>query len=170
MIGTQARVAPPYARRMPFRRTLIAAVAVSALALTACGGDDDEPALRAEESTTSTDESTTTTATEAEVVFPAVRIDLEHGGATWAVVLAGSDDGEGPEIEAAVQAAADAGYSTGPTDCDDGAPEALELGDAAYTVSVYFTSEDDAQAALEAFHATGVDGGAVAEVTTYCLD
>ena len=115
--------------------------------------------------TTSPPPSTTTPLPE----FPPARQDLEHGGATWAVVLAGAADPGDPAITAAIAAAEEAGYTTGPTDCDEGAPEALGLSGSVLTVSVYFETEADAQAAAAAFEARGVPG-VVAEVRTFCLD
>ena len=51
----------------------------------------------------------------------------------------------------------------------EGAPEALGLSGSVLTVSVYFETEADAQAAAAAFEARGVPG-VVAEVRTFCLD
>ena len=86
------------------------------------------------------------------------------------VVLAGSDDFNDPVLDEATQAAEDAGYNTGPTDCDFGAAEALgPEGSVTVTVSVYLETEVDAQAALLAFEARGVSG-VVAQVQTFCLD
>lgn len=101
--------------------------------------------------------------------FPTERETLEHGADTWAVVLAGSDNVNDPTLEAAIQAAEDAGYVTGPTDCDEGAEAALGMPDGTLTVSVYFDTEADAEAALLAFEARGVNG-VVALVQTFCLD
>ena len=84
------------------------------------------------------------------------------------VVLAGSDDFNDPVLDEATQAAEDAGYNTGPTDCDFGAAEALGS-EGTVTVSVYLETEVDAQAALLAFEARGVSG-VVAQVQTFCLD
>jgi hypothetical protein len=94
---------------------------------------------------------------------------LEHGSDTWVVVLVGSDDFEDPVLVEAVEAAEDAGYLTGPTDCDIGAAEALGQPEGNLTVSVYLESESDAEAALLAFEARGVTG-VVAQVQTFCLD
>jgi hypothetical protein len=101
--------------------------------------------------------------------FPPARQDLEHGGSTWVVVLAGSATPDDPVLAEAILAAEQAGYTTGATDCDDGAPEALGQPDGTSTVSVYLESEADAHAALLAFEARGVSG-VVAEVQTFCLD
>jgi hypothetical protein len=94
---------------------------------------------------------------------------LEHGGDAWVVVLAGSDDSNDPVLSAAVEAAEDAGYVTGPTDCDAGAAEALGQPEGNLTVSVYLASQADAESALLAFEGRGV-GGVVAQVQTFCLD
>ncbi len=120
------------------------------------------------ESTTTT--TGTSTSTEALPPFPPERTDLTHGGDAWAVVLAANEDGNAPDLLAAIAAAEDAGYVTGVTDCDFGAAEALGLpAGSYYTVSVYLQSEADANAALAAFEARGVDG-AVGLVQTFCLD
>jgi ABC-type Fe3+-hydroxamate transport system substrate-binding protein len=115
---------------------------------------------------------TTTTSqpsTTASLPFPPGRESLEHGGDAWVVVLAGSDDIDDPVLAEAVEAAEDAGYLTGPTDCDFGAAEALGQPEGNLTVSVYLSSESDAEAALLAFEARGVTG-VVAQVQTFCLD
>ena len=101
--------------------------------------------------------------------FPEQRTDLVHGAPTWAVVLAGAANPEDPAILTAEQAATDAGYNTGWTDCDEGAAEALGMQAGIITLSVYFETEEDAEMAAEAFAARGVDG-VVAEVRTFCLD
>jgi hypothetical protein len=96
---------------------------------------------------------------------------LEHGGETWVVILAASEDFDDPVLDQAVDDATAAGYHTGPTDCDVGVAEALGLPENSYlaSVSVYLESEADAGAALVAFEARGV-GGTVALVQTFCLD
>jgi hypothetical protein len=122
--------------------------------------------------TTTLPPTTTTTSqpsTTALPQFPPGRETLEHGSDTWVVVLAGSDDFEDPVLVEAVEAAEDAGYLTGPTDCDIGAAEALGQPEGNLTVSVYLESESDAEAALLAFEARGVTG-VVAQVQTFCLD
>jgi len=102
--------------------------------------------------------------------FPPGRTELEHGGDAWAVVLAAAEDFDDPALDAAQAAAGAAGYTTGATDCDFGAAEILGMPEGRYaTVSVYLRSEADADAALEAFRARGVDG-AVGVVQTFCLD
>lgn len=102
--------------------------------------------------------------------FPPTNTNVTQGGTTWAVVLAASADFEDPALLAAANAASDAGYSSGPTDCDVGAAEAFGVtGEIVYTVSVYYASEADARSAQGAFAATGIDG-VVARVQTYCLD
>ena len=101
--------------------------------------------------------------------FPPGRETLEHGGDAWALVLAGSDNVNDAVLTEATQAAEDAGYITGPTDCDLGAQEALGMPDGTLTVSVYLETEADAQEALLAFEVRGVSG-VVAMVKTFCLD
>ena len=102
--------------------------------------------------------------------FPAANTEIAQGGTTWAVVLAASADFEDPTLLAGANAASDAGYSAGPTDCDVGAAQALgATGEIIYTVSVYYTSEADAETAQAAFAAQGIDG-VVAQVQTFCLD
>lgn len=97
---------------------------------------------------------------------------MQHGGEAWVVILASAAEFDDPALDAAVAAAEAAGYTAGPTDCDRGAAAALGLPEEAsvITVSVYLESEEDAQAALAAFEARGVDGALVATVLTYCLD
>ncbi len=175
------------------RRSLaLATVTLAAVLLVPAGcGDDDssDATTTSSSSTTSLKASTTTTvaagagastttiadappATTA-TGFPPARADLQHGGTTWAVVLTGAEDADAPSIQQAVQAAAAAGYTTGPTDCDVGAAEALDMADGGtgvYTVSVYFDTQAQAEQALTAFHQHGYDAGRVAQVTTYCLD
>jgi len=126
------------------------------------------------QTTTSTtvETSTTTTAqlpTTTLPAFPPERTSLEHGADTWVVVLAGSETPDDPVLAEAILAAEEAGYTTGATDCDDGAPEALGQPDGSSTVSVYLENEADARAALLAFEARGVSG-VVAQVQTFCLD
>ena len=137
-----------------------------------------------ETTTTSTTSTTTTTAAPTTSTssiprnaagFPTDRKDLEHGGATWAVVL---DGGPVPDTEPgdarfpdALAAARKAGYETGATDCDQGAPEALGLPDEGHqTVSVYFRRRTHAEEALAMFRQRGWTKGVVAEVRTFCLD
>ena len=87
------------------------------------------------------------------------------------MVLAASQDFEDPVLAQAVSDAGDAGYTTGPTDCDVGAADAVGLPEEVnfYTVSVYLHSEADAHAAHTAFAARGIEG-TVALVQTFCLD
>ncbi len=158
-------------------RLAAAAVAVAVLALAGCGGDDSDDADATDETTTTTVDETTTSSTGADgsdttipVAFPPANTDLSHGGTTWAVVLVGAATHDDPAVLEAERLATDAGFNTGPTDCDMGAPEALGLPDSAFTVSVYFATEADAVTALDAFQRSGLDGGAVAEVQTFCMD
>ncbi len=128
-------------------------------------------------STTSTLATTTTAAPATTLglpLFPPELAEAEHGDYAWVVVLAGSHDFEDPAFDIAVGDAEAAGYDfSGPTDCDEGAPEALGMSDDdsgnVYTVSVYLRNEEDAHAALAAFQARGVDG-VVALVQLFCLD
>ena len=157
-------------------RRLAAALAALALAVAGCGGDDsdDADATSDESTTTTVDEATTTTTAGSDpttpIAFPPESTDLSHGGTTWAVVLAGAATHDDPVVLEAQRIATEAGYNTGPTDCDTGAPEALGMDDSAFTVSVYFGTEADAVTALDALQRSGLDGGAVAEVQTYCMD
>lgn len=135
----------------------------------ACGDDDDMDAT----ATTGTSAASTTTAADERPAFPPARTDLEHGGRSWAVVLAAAaDDADSPVLQQAVADAEAAGYRSGPTDCDMGADVALGFSEdeTVYTVSVYFETEADARQALAAFEQRGVAGGVVAEVQTFCLD
>lgn len=101
--------------------------------------------------------------------FPPGRVSLEHGRSTWVVILASASSIDAPNLEEAVEAAAEAGYVTGATDCDLGATEALGVSSSHFTVSVYLRSESDARRAQAAFASQGIDG-TVALVETYCLD
>ena len=102
--------------------------------------------------------------------FPPVNTAISQGGTTWAVVLAGSADFEDPALLVAMNVASDVGYSTGPTDCDVGAAQALGIdSEIVYTVSVYYATEADARTAQAAFAVRG-QAGVVAEVETFCLD
>ena len=135
---------------------------------------DATTTLRPSTTTTTLPPPTTTTTTSrpttsALPAFPPGRESLVHGGDAWVVVLAGAETADDAALSDATQAAADAGYQTGPTDCDFGAEEALGQPDGTITVSVYLESEADAQAALLAFEARGVSG-VVAQVQTFCLD
>jgi hypothetical protein len=161
-------------------RSRYAAGLVLAILVAACGSGDaadsttsaPTPTTTAPPATTTSEQATTTvapTTTAPLPEFPPARVDLEQGGSTWAVVLAGAPDSDDPAITDAVAAAEDAGYTTGPTDCDEGAAEALGQDGYALTISVYFDTEADAQAAAAAFEARGVTG-VVAEIQTFCLD
>lgn len=88
----------------------------------------------------------------------------------WSVVLAGSADFDDPVLARAVADAEAAGYFVGPTDCDEGAAEAIGMaGSGVYTITVYLNSEDDARAAADAFAARGV-AATVALIRLFCLD
>ena len=122
--------------------------------------------------TTTTQAPTTTVAPTTTTTLPSFPEDLEsleHGGEVWAVVLGGSSDFEDTALVGAVADADEAGYVTGPTDCDEGAAEALGQSPGKYTVSVYFADEATAQQALAAFEARAITG-VVAQVRTFCLD
>lgn len=169
------------------RRTLIVLLLVG---VGACGDDtatttsgvasttSAEPTATVAPTTTTTAPTSTTTeptstitepvTTVALPVFPHERLELTHGGDAWVVVLAAAEYYDDPAIEAAVAVADSFGFHTGATDCDVGASEALGVPEGV-TVSVYFESEADAQAALLAFQARGVDG-VVALVRTFCMD
>lgn len=146
---------------------------IGAALIAACGTTTDPAATTVEPDPTTSEAVVTTVATPDTTVplpgFPEQRTDLSHGGATWAVVLAGAETAEDPAIVAAEQAPVDAGYEVGWTDCDEGAAEALGMPGGTITLSVYFENEEDAEMAATAFAARGVDG-VVAEVRTYCLD
>jgi hypothetical protein len=102
--------------------------------------------------------------------FPPSLIDRPDPPDVWSVVLAGSADFDDPVLDQAVADAEAAGYFVGPTDCDEGAAEAIGMaGSGVYTITVYLNSEPDAQAAAEAFAARGVDA-TVALIRLFCLD
>lgn len=151
--------------------TTTSAATTSEATTTTIGATTTSGATSTTGATTTTESGPPTTIGPPEAGFPPELTELTHGAATWVVVLAAGPEPDDPALGAAVEAATAAGYTTGPTDCDFGAPAALGWPDSGtYTVSVYLSSEADAQAALAAFEATGVDGGVVAEVETYCLD
>lgn len=135
-----------------------------------------EPAIADTTSTTSSTIPATTvpetTTTMAPLpAFPPEAAQLSHGGDAWVVVLAASEASNDPALVTADLAATEAGYNTGPTDCDLGAADLLGLSSDGhyYTLSVYLENEEDAIAAREAFAARGV-GGVVGVVQTFCLD
>lgn len=107
------------------------------------------------------------------VAFPPARVDLEHGGDAWAVVLAATPF-ESQLLNAIDQAAAQ-GFVVGATDCDRGAVEAFgwtssTVGDTFLrSVSVVFASEADARAAAAKFEAAGIPAVPTV-IQTYCLD
>lgn len=140
----------------------------------ACSDSDDTSARTESTGTETTSGSTVpeTSPSTAEAAFPPARSDVQHGAPTWAVVLAGAEATDEPSLVAAETAAKDAGYSAGPTDCDQGAKEALGMSSEAqiYTVSVYFDTQAAARLALAAFREKGFGKGVVAEVRTFCLD
>jgi len=124
--------------------------------------------------TTTTTPATTTTTTvplDEAPAFPPERTSLEHGGDAWVVILGASETSNDPALRAAELAAERAGYTTGATDCDVGADVVLGLPADRhyYTVSVYLESEEDANAARDAFAEWGV-GGIPGVVRTFCGD
>jgi len=108
------------------------------------------------------------------VPFPAERLDLEHGGEAWVVVLM-SGPASSPSVATAVATAEAAGYGTGWTDCDVGATHAVGWtgasveGDQLGAVSVYLSSEQDARVAAQKFEAAGTPAVPTL-VNTFCLD
>ena len=134
--------------------------------LAACGDDGSGAAA----TTTTVAAETTTTTTAGPTPFPPERQDLEHGGDAWAFVLAGAAASEAPELEEATRVATEAGYTAGPTTCDQGAALLLGLPENSYTVSVFLEDEAGAHQAAQAFQDRGWEGGAVGVVQTYCLD
>jgi ABC-type Fe3+-hydroxamate transport system substrate-binding protein len=168
----------------------LVAAACSGTTATSTSATSSDPATTVVETTTTTagtttavpettttpqpPETTTTAAPETTTTlppFPPARQDLQHGGETWVVVLAAAEDFNAPALDAAVQAASDAGYATGATDCDMGAAAVVGLPEDThvYSVSVYLETEADAAAALTAFEARSVTGD-VGTVMTFCLD
>jgi hypothetical protein len=153
-----------------------AAAATTSVALATTSSADPEPTTSTTAvsttlppTTSSTTDATTTTI--ALPPFPPERESLTHGGDTWVVVLGASEQSDDPILDDAEARAAEAGYTTGATDCDFGAATALGLSEDThyYTVSVYLSTEADAEAALDAFEARGVKG-AVGLVQTFCMD
>ncbi len=102
--------------------------------------------------------------------FPPLISELTAGADTWAVVLAGSTEFNDPVLLRAQDDAAAAGYAVGFTDCDVGASTAIGMADSGvYTVTVYLSSEADANAAADAFTARGI-AATVAVIQPFCLD
>ncbi len=89
---------------------------------------------------------------------------------TWAVVLAGSSQPRDQILEAAIADAALAGYEATPTNCDLGASDALGMASrGSYTVSVYFNTEKEADAAVIDLAALSIIG-VVVNVQMSCPD
>jgi hypothetical protein len=180
---------------------VIAAVSAGVTAIALGGGDDDpdsaaeddaatESASDATEAPTTTVEldTPTTTAAPSTTALPSTtatvppadnaefppEAPLGHGGTTWALYLAISDDPEDPVLEAARQSATDAGYLSeqagGSLGCDEGAPEALNASTDTMAVAVYFATQAEAEQARTAFASRGQDAVDIVEVTNYCLD
>lgn len=176
-MGHPLRQAAPQAtvarRRLGYRASL---PLIAVLVVTACSGSgspDTTAATVPPGNTTAPTTAPTTTPVEEPSTtvpaFPPQAEELTHGGLTWAVVLAGASDPSDQAIVAAEEAATAAGYTTGFTDCDEGAAEALGMPGGTVTISVYFDTEEYARAAQAAFAAQGIEGE-VAEVRTMCLD
>ena len=103
--------------------------------------------------------------------FPGSMDEIALGNTAWALVLAASEGRFTPELETALLAAGNAGYSPRLTDCDNGELDALGLPtDRRYhTVSIYFSTETAVRAAEDAFSARGI-GSTVARVEIACID
>jgi hypothetical protein len=187
--------------RLVLAALVIAAVSAGVTAIALGGGDDDDspsednaatesasdsteaPTTTAPPSTTATTAAPSTTAAPTTTV-PAPAPDtsafppeatLEHGGHTFGVYLALSDDPEDPALAAARDKAAEAGYLStnyayGSLGCDEGAPEALEASTDTMAVAVYFATEAQANQAKDAFATIDQPVVGVVPVINYCLD
>jgi hypothetical protein len=101
-------------------------------------------------------------------------MSLEHGGEAWAVYVAVASDFDAPEIAAGAGLLEELGYFGGGGDlgCDQGAAEALGLDPSqSWTATaVYFETEEDAQAFVNAYESLGHQAVGYALVQTFCLD
>jgi hypothetical protein len=141
---------------MTFRRTLGVTVLAAGLLLSACGGGGK-------------DASTASTSSTSSVKFPSSVSSVEPGVATWTVLLAAAPDPKAPELAAAVSAARAAGYKASVRTCDIVASMiGIPIKATSPSVSVFFRSQADASAALEAFHATGFAGGSLGQMAPGC--
>lgn len=150
-------------------RAVVTLVAVAFLA--SCAGDAAEPdPLRTEPiSPDVTEEPSVATPSPTEAALPEP-VTTEQGGTYWGVYLAA---GEGPELEDAIQyLTEERGLELGEFNagsdvhCDGGARKALG-GAGPLVVSVYFLSEEDAEAWADTLPAPPL---AIARVRTFCLD
>lgn len=101
--------------------------------------------------------------------LPPELTDPLPGDRTWALYLAVAPpgDNDAPELGAADQARADAGYRSGAYGtlaCDDGAAEALGREPSSLTVAVRFATEAEADRARTAFQQRGHEVVGVVEV------
>jgi hypothetical protein len=137
-----------------------------------------EPTTPSTTTPTSTTEATTTTTSSTVPPLPEfpAEMGVMHGQPAWGLYLAIAPDGESgaPQMVAAIQAKADAGYgdSGGYSDlgCDQGAAEVLGVDPSSFTVAAYYETEAIANQAREAFEARGTEVVGIAFVRTYCLD
>lgn len=106
--------------------------------------------------------------------FPVPNSQLEHGGESWAVYLAVTDDFADPALDEAAATAQSYGFLAGATDinCDQGAAEAVGVapGGSEAVVGVYFDSELDANQFVLAIQARGHPVAGTGLVQTFCLD
>jgi hypothetical protein len=186
--------------RLVLAALVIAAVSAGVTAIALSGGDDDDSDSANEdngatESASDSTEAPTTTALPSTTAAPATtappsttapapapgtsafppEATLEHGGHTFGVYLAISDDPEDPALTAARDKATEAGYLTtnyayGSLGCDEGAPEALEASTDTMAVAVYFTEEAQANQAKTAFATIDQTVVGIVPVINYCLD
>lgn len=91
-----------------------------------------------------------------------------EGQTGWALVLAGAQQPFDALLEETVNIAANKGYETTATNCDQGAAEALQMDpDTTYTVSIHTDSKEKATTLLDEFSGIGIEG-VVTRVTTGC--
>jgi hypothetical protein len=124
--------------------------------------------------TTAAPTTTTLPPTTAPVVlpdFPALKERLSHGGEAWAVYFAVGEY-EDPGLAATTAVLADLGFPSGVGDlgCDLGAAELLGVDSSLAGVALYFDTEADAAAFVDAYEARGYEALGWGLVNTYCLD
>jgi len=91
-----------------------------------------------------------------------------EGANVWAVVVAGASQPHDTLLSMTVDDLAAVGYQTTPTNCNQGAAEALGMAPAeSFTVSVHFETEAEAASANRKLEAAGL-GGIVAMVKVKC--
>lgn len=144
-------------------------VAITLLAV----GCNDSSSTTTEPTTTTTVPPTTTTAPVVE--WPPEQT-AEHGGMSWAVYLATSDEPDyATASAAAIERLTDVAYEFfsygAELACDQDAATALGKDPGTIAIAIYFSNEPDALGFAELYRdQTGDEPIGVVEVTTFCLD